>query len=115
MPGCHACKVTPTIWTRFVWRRARTPDHRVAPDAGLNLGSVTELQNQLTGVLLQHVLLNASSAAQLVAEGTINSALGELLNASYPVTVKSGKNVSIFSDLDPQTLTAPSNHADHLR
>ncbi len=65
------------------------------PPAGLNLGSVTGLQNQLTGVLLQHVLVNATSAAQLVAVGQVNSALGAILNASYPVTIKrAGSNVS---------------------
>ena len=65
------------------------------PPAGLNLGSVTGLQNQLTGVLLQHVLVNATSAAQLVAVGEVNSALGAILNASYPVTIeRAGSNVS---------------------
>ena len=65
------------------------------PPAGLNLGSVTGLQNQLTGVLLQHVLVNATSAAQLVAVGEVNSALGAILNASYAVTIeRAGSNVS---------------------
>jgi hypothetical protein len=59
---------------------------------------VTELQSQLTGVLLQHVLVNASSVAQLVAAGEVNSALGAILNTSYPVTIKrSGSNVSALA------------------
>jgi uncharacterized surface protein with fasciclin (FAS1) repeats len=55
---------------------------------GLTLGSVSTLTTKLTSVLLQHVLLNATTTAQLMAGGRFQSALGTLLNQSFPITAK---------------------------
>ncbi len=77
--------------------------------AGLTLASVSTLTSKLTSVLLQHVLLNATTEAQLVAAGEFQSALGVVLNQSYPITVtETGGNVSPVHARDDQIVPGTS-------
>ena len=48
--------------------------------------SAAGVKDNLIAVLLQHVVRNATTLDQLVQEKSVQSALGGLLNASYPIT-----------------------------